>query len=157
MWFREIAAVEDPGRRELQAFVDGVLKFLKFVLEHREEFPFLWEDAPELRELAIETFRRDVSKSADELRRIIPDISNELLVMHGLIGRPAKFKFRVVNTIANLWDRVRPQKTRICGWFKQMTEAIDAILKSLTGAAGGIGGVLEEFKDTMSALAGSEK
>ena len=33
MSFREIVAVNDPGRRELQGFVSAVLKFFGFVLE----------------------------------------------------------------------------------------------------------------------------
>jgi hypothetical protein len=143
MWFREIAEVENPGRGELQAFVDAVMEFLGFVLEHPDEFAFLWEDAPELRELAIDTFREDVSESAAELRRVIPEIPNEALAIHGLIGRPAEFKFKVLHSVANLWDNVRNQGGRIRGWFKRTTKAIDVILDSLGGAAGGIGGVLE--------------
>ncbi len=70
MWFREIAAVEDPGRRELQAFVTAVLKFLGFVLEHLDEFVFLWDDDQDLREVATETSRRDASERRVVLRRI---------------------------------------------------------------------------------------
>jgi len=157
MWFREIATVEKPGRRELQGFVDGVFKFLEFVLERREEFGFLWKDAPALRNLAFETFRQDVSKSAAELRRRIPRISREILVRHGLVGRPAKFKFEVLNAVANRWTRVRSQKTRIRGWFKRTIKAIDVILDSLGPAAAGVGGVLKEFKDTMEVLSDAEK
>jgi hypothetical protein len=45
---------------------------------------------------------------------------------------------------------------RIRGWFKRLIEAIDAVLDSLIEAAGGVGGLIKEFKDALSALAGSE-
>src|ERR1700730_3218323 len=128
MWFREIATVENPGREELQAFVDAVMKFLGFVLEHRDEFAFLWENDPQLRDLAMETFQQDVSDSAYELRSVIPELSDGGLAIHGLVGRPARFKFKVLNSVANLWP-ARAQ-LRIRGWFKQIIEAIDAILGS---------------------------
>jgi len=37
-------------------------------------------------------------------------------------------------------------------WLKKMYEAIDAILDSIIGAAGGAGGVVKEFKAALSAL-----
>ena len=157
MWFREIAAAEEPGKPELQRFIDGIMEFLEFVLTHPDEFAFLWEEAPELREQAIETFRRDVSEGAGELRRIIPEIPNEALVRHGLLGRPLRFKFRVVNMVANVWEVVRGRRSLIRGWFKRTTRAIDVILDSLGPAVGGVGGVLKEFKDTMEVLSDAEK
>ena len=159
MWFREIAAVEDPGRPELQAFIDAVLEFLRFVLEDRDEFAFLWAQAPELRNLAVETFESDVEESAGELRARIPqNISTETLVRHGLIGRPARFKFRVLNMVANGWERVQAQQPRIRGWWlKRTMKAIDEILESLGLAAGGFGGVLKEFKGTMEVLSDAEE
>lgn len=47
MWFTDIANVSDPGRIELDGFVTGVDKFLKFVIESKD-FGFLCEDDPEL-------------------------------------------------------------------------------------------------------------
>ncbi len=133
------------------------MRFLGFVLAHRDEFAFLWEEDPQLRELAIETFERDVSDSAYALRSAITDISNEALAIHGLVGRPAKFKFEVLNTVADQWDTIREQTGRIRGWFKRTAKAIDVILDSLGAAAGGIGGVLKEFKDTMEVLSESDR
>jgi len=155
MWFREIAALDNPGRPELQSFVDRVIKFLHLVLED-DEFAFLWRDAPELRSQARETFDRDVVESARDLRNAIPQIADAILVQHGLIGRPARFKFRVLNTVANLWERVRGQ-LGVGKWFKRIIEAIDAILGSLIDASGGIGSILKEFKDALSALADTQE
>ena len=157
MWFREIAAVEDPGRDELEAFVDGILKFLSFVLERRQDFGFLWVEAPELRDLAIETFQRDVTESAAELRAIIPEISTQTLVRHGLLGRPVRFKFQVLNMVANGWERVQVQRPLIRWWLNRTMKAIDEILESLGLAAGGFGGVLKEFKGTMEVLSDAEE
>ena len=152
MWFTDIAEIQNPGREELVRFVDAVLKFLGFVLE-RDEFAFLWQDVRDLRDLARETFNGDVVESAGELNNAIANISERVLASHGLVGRPARFKFRVLNSIANLWP-ARAQ-LRIRGWFKQMVEAIDAILGSLVDAAGGAGGIIKEFKDALAPLAGT--
>ena len=118
MWFTNIAEVDEPGREELRRFVDAVLKFLDFVLE-RNEFAFLWQDASELKDLARETFNRDVLESAGELQNAIPNISSRALAVHGLVGRPARFKFRVLNSVANLWParaqlRIRKLRGRRC-------------------------------------------
>jgi hypothetical protein len=156
MWFIEISQVENPGRKELHLFVDGVLKFLNFVLQHADEFAFLWEQDSQLRALASETLELDVSASASSLHSIIEEISNEALIRHGLVGRPARFKFRVLNSIANRWGSVRRQG-RIRGWLKRVVDAIDAILDSLIDAAGGAGGLIKEFKDALCALAQEEK
>ena len=155
MWFTEIAEVQEPGKDELQRFVNAVLDFLDFVLEHQDDFAFLWQGREELRELARETFRSDVMEiGGPELRSAIREISDRALRSHGLTGRPARFKFRVLNSIANMWELVRGQG-RVLGWFKQIVEAIDAILDSLIDAAGGAGGLIKEFKDALSALAGT--
>ena len=156
MWFVEIAKVENPGRKELHLFVDGVVKFLDFVLKHPKDFGFLWKEDPQLRSLAIETFENDISQSASVLKDKIKNIKNQALVRHGLIRRPARFKFRVLNAIEKRWQRVRKQG-KIRGWFKRIVDAIDAILDSLIEAAGGAGGLIKEFKDALSALAGEEK
>jgi hypothetical protein len=155
MWFIEIAEVENPARQELHRFVEGVLNFLDFVLNHPEEFRFLWEEDPELRSLALETFTLDVLPSAAVLHDRIEGIRNQALIRHGLVGRPARFKFQVLNVIANRWERVK-KRGRIRGWFKRIVDGIDAILDSLIEAAGGAGGLIKEFKDSLCALTGEE-
>ena len=153
MWFGEIAASENPGREELQLFVRNVRNFFGFVLENMDEFSFLWEGAPELHDLAWETFRFDIAEGAGlELDYAIRDISPERLRRHGLEGRPLRFKFKVLDAIGNQWERVKGQLS-IREWFKKVIEAIDAVLDSLIDAAGGAGGLIKEFKDSLSALA----
>lgn len=154
MWFNEIAEVESPGTQELQRFVGGVLEFLGFVLERREEFAFLWNDHAQLREMALDTFYRDVIESGRHLQEVIPNIETQSLRLHGLEGRPLKFKIAVTNAIANTWDFAW-NRFRIRDWFKRIVEAIDALLDSLIQAAGGVGGLVKEFKDALSALAPS--
>lgn len=153
MWFTELAAVESPSRAELHRFVDAVIDFLGFVLERPEDFSFLWEGNPELLPLARDTYSRDVSETgASELHRAIPAIREGLLISHGLLGRPMRFKLRVLASISDAWERVRGQFI-IRDWFKRVVDAIDAILDSLINAAGGAGGIIKEFKDALSALA----
>jgi hypothetical protein len=151
MWFSDLAEVQNPARIELQHFVEATRNFLGFVLE-MPEFGFLWEDDGNLLALARETFNTDVRLSAEALQEAIPNIPQEALSQHGLVGRPMKFKFRVMDTIGRQWERVRGQ-FRIREWFKRIIEAIDAALSSLIDAAGGIGGLLKEFKDALSSLA----
>ena len=153
MWFNQVAAAERPGRKELKLFVYNVCDFLGFVLENRNDFGFLWEDSPELHELALETFQYDIAEGASlELVSAIREISQDDLNTHGLKGRPLKFKFRVLDSIGNQWKRFRGQLS-IREWFKKIIDAIDAILGSLIDAAGGAGGIIKEFKDALSSLA----
>lgn len=152
MWFTELAAVENPGRDELHRFVDSVIDFLGFVLERRDYFAFLWEDDPELLPLAQDTYSGDVRETgASELHRAIPAIREGVLISHGLVGRPMRFKLSLLTSISDAWERVRGQ-FGIRDWFKRVVDAIDAILDSLIDAAGGIGGIIKEFKDALSAL-----
>lgn len=158
MWFDEIAANENPNIIELRGFVNGVTQFLKFVLDDKS-FLFLWNDDKELHRLALETFEGDVLVHSRLLLAQIEIPSPSLmgsLIEHGLIGRPMKFKLRVLNFIAKQWERVRGQFT-IREWLKRMFDAIDAILDSLIDAAGAIGSVIKEFKDALSALVSSDK
>ena len=148
--FLSIAAVPNPGKGELSQFTRDVESFLSNAVED-DEFAFLWTDAPELRALARETLREDVSRSGGALRDAIKDIQESRLVTHGLRGRPLRFKFNVLASVARLWSKVKGKLT-IRGWFKKMCEAIDAVLDSLIQAAGAIGGALKEFKDALSAL-----
>ena len=153
MWFKEIAASENPGREELGTFVWNVRNFLGFVLENTEEFSFLWEKSPELHEMAWETFRFDIAEGAGlELVHAISDISPKKLRQHGLEGRPLRFKFNVLNSIGSQWEKVKGQFS-IREWFKKLVDAIDAILDSLIDAADGAGGLIKEFKDALGALA----
>lgn len=153
MWFTELATIENPGRDELHRFVDAVIDFLGFVLERRDDFAFLWQDDPELLQLALDTYFGDVREVGErELHRAIPGIRDSLLISHGLVGRPMKFKLKVVASVSDAWERVRGQFS-IRDWFKRVLDAIDAILDSLIDAASGAGGIIKEFKDALSALA----
>ncbi len=153
MWFDNVAASENPGREELHMFVCDLRNFFAYVLDNTKEFYFLWEESPELRELAIDTFRFDISEGAGlDLGKAIPYISSEKLHQHGLEGRPLRFKFKVLNAIGNRWEKVRGQLS-VREWFKKIIDAIDAILDSLIDAAGGTGGLIKEFKDALGALA----
>jgi hypothetical protein len=151
MWFTEVAAVENPGIEDLQRFVLSTMNFLAFVLE-APEFGFLWVNDGDLAALARETFRTDVDRSARELLATIPQIPERALDIHGLLGRPMRFKNRVVDSIGRQWERVRAQLS-IPEWFRKIVEAIDAALDSLIAAAGGVGGIIKEFKDALLALA----
>ncbi|MFH1628025.1 MAG: hypothetical protein ABIE47_04800 [Pseudomonadota bacterium] len=153
MWFNEIAASKDPGRDELSQFVRNVRNFLGYVLEDKENFAFLWENSPDLYKMALETFSLDIAEGAGlDLDLSIPEISSKNLHIHGLEGRPLKFKFRVLNSIGNQWEEVKARSS-VRGWFKKIIEAIDAILDSLIAAAGGAGGIIKEFKAALSSLA----
>ena len=125
--------------------------FLDFVLESRE-LAFLWEDDQSLAALARETFNSDVRQSAGALREAIPNITQDVLRMHGLIGLPMRFKFRVMDSIGRKWEQVRGQFT-MREWFSRIIDAIDAALDSLIAAAGGVGSLIKEFKDALRALA----
>jgi len=150
-WFSEIADVEDPGRSELILFLDQVQNFLGFVLEDNTEFGFLWEDNPELLDLARETFALDIGEGIGELKGTIPKIREQVLFSHGLRGRPLRFKLKLLSSISEKWRKVKGKFT-VREWLKRIFDAIDAILDSLINAAGGVGGMVKEFKDALSAL-----
>ena len=151
MWFSEIAGTEDPGRNELSQFIGRINEFFFFVLENTNDFSFLWEDDPELQPLAMETFKYDVSEGAAYLQQMVPEIPEHSLISHGLLGRPMRFKLRVLDAIGRKWEIVRGQFS-VREWLKQIFEAIDAILDSLIDAAGGAGSLIKEFKDALSSL-----
>jgi hypothetical protein len=161
MWFENIAKVDEPGPGELMEFTRGVETFLGFVLKERHDFAFLWEDEPDLWELAEDTYNNDVRPAAGKIRDVIGKIPESILDQHGLRNRPLKFKLRVLNSIANRWRRIREQfqvgtlRRMLAAreWFKKVVEAIDAVLDSLIEAAGGAGGLIKEFKDALRALA----
>ena len=153
MWFDDIAEVDNPGREELKLFVHDVRHFLFYVLVDKRNFGFLWEQNPILFDLAMETMRFDIAEGAGlELDSAIDEISNYQLRSHGLEGRPLRFKFQVLYTIANQWDSIGDALS-VREWFDKIIDAIDAILDSLINAAGGAGGIIKEFKETLSSLA----
>jgi hypothetical protein len=166
MWFDEIAAVREPGIQELHGFLEGMLRFFAFALRE-DAFSFLWEDDRELRGLARDTFELDVIPAVrhlhEELEKAAPTPEgNRRLLDHGLLGRPMRFKLRVLNSIAGQYEKLRQQvaagvkwfkgQFSMREWFKQLCEAIDAILESISEALGGAGGLIIEFKDALSAL-----
>jgi hypothetical protein len=156
-WFENIAAVENPNINELRGFVKEVTSFLNFTLTN-DSFHFLWKDDADLRRLALETFKGDVLPHSTLLlaKMEIPSPSfTGRLIEHGLIGRPMRFKLKVLNSIAKRWERLKGQFT-IREWLKRMFEAIDAILDSLIDAAGAVGAVIKEFKDALSALVSTD-
>lgn len=148
-WFSEIANVENPGRHELNLFLDQVYNFLGFVLEDKSEFAFLWEDNPDLLDLARKTFTSDIGEAISELKGT--NIDELKLSSHGLLGRPLRFKLKVLWSISEKWKKVKG-KFAVREWLKRIFDAIDAILDSLINAAGGTGGMVKEFKDALSAL-----
>jgi hypothetical protein len=149
--FAKIASEENPGPHELRSFVDGTVEFLNVVLTD-ENFSFLWESEPELHELAIDTFEHDVLESASQLKEASYEISERSLIDHGLIGRPMRFKLRVLDFIGRNWKRKIQGQFSVREWLKKIIDAIDAILDSLIDAAGGKGGMIKEFKDAVAAL-----
>jgi len=151
MWFSDIASKEYPGIDELRSFVDGTMEFLNFVLTE-DDFNFLWEDEPDLRELATETFRRDVSEGSYYLKQAIGEIPERSLMDHGLIGRPMHFKLRVLDSISRNWEKRFSGQFSVREWLKKIIDAIDAALDSLVDAAG-VGGLIKEFKDALASLA----
>jgi hypothetical protein len=152
MWFTDIASREYPGRDELILFVDGTMEFLNFVLTE-DAFDFLWKEDPELRDLATETFQRDLSEGSYYLKQAIGDIPDRSLMDHGLIGRPMHFKLRVIDSISRNWENRFSGQFSVSEWLKKIIDAIDAALDSLVEAAGGVGGLIKEFKDALASLA----
>lgn len=150
MWFSQIAQVENPGKPELQSFVQSTGQFLGMVIES-EEFSFLWEYDFQLRQLAMDTFFRDIVDHVGELQSAVPEIPERSLYLHGLLGRPLHFKLRVLDSIGRRWESVRDSLS-IREWLKKIIDAIDAILDSLIDAAAGIGAAVKEFKDALGAL-----
>lgn len=153
MWFTDVASVDNPGTEELRRFVQDVRHFLLFILEDTQNFGFLWQHDPALYDLAMDTMKHDIAQGAGlELDDAIHRIENERLYSHGLEGRPLKFKFQVLNSIANQWKSVR-RDFSIREWLKNVVDAIDAILDPLIDAASDKGRLIKEFKDALAALA----
>jgi hypothetical protein len=150
MWFKEIAQHPNPGRNELGQFLLNTQNFLAFSLE-AGEFAFMWEGQPALRALANETFREDVIPTIERLIGRLPEIPQVQLNQHGLVERALRFKLLALDSIANQFESLRGQFS-VREWLKRVFDAIDAILDSLIQAAGGVGGLVKEFKDALSAL-----
>lgn len=153
MWFTDVASADNPGREELRLFVQDVRHFLFFILEDRQNFGFLWRHDPSLHDLAMDTMKHDIAHGAGlELDNAIHRIEDDRLYSHGLEGRPLKFKFQVLDSIANQWKSVR-RDFSVREWLKNIVGAIDAILDSLIDATHGAGRVIKDFKDALSSLA----
>lgn len=150
MWFDHLGQAPETGRNELHAFMAAVRNFLHDVLRDRENFGFLWNLDPELERLAQETFETDIQQGFGEMEKGIYEAQDRRLHGHGLLGRPLRFKLRVVAALGRRWERVRGQFSARA-WFKRMVDAIDALLDSLIEAVGA-GGVIKEFKDALAAL-----
>jgi hypothetical protein len=150
-WFVRVAEIRNPDREHLALFLDEVMRLLEHTLKS-EEAQVLWALNPELRGMAMEAYETDVRRGAEELGAAIRQIPNASLVQHGLIGRPARFKYNVMATVSRGWGRVRAHFT-IRGGFRKVVEAVDAHLESFIAASGGVGGVVKEFKDALLALA----
>lgn len=175
MSFLELSRVEDPGKNELRAFVVAVRQFLTDVVNDDENFGFLWYSDSTLRGLASSTLERDINEGAGlALDQEIGRISDEALYLHGLRGRPLRFKLAVLAAIDEskgtylngmspvsdfaVLSRLPPELRKrfsMREWLKKIIDAIDAILDSLLDAvsAPGAGGILKEFKDALRALA----
>ena len=95
---------KSPDRADLRAFVSGIQNFFASVLEN--DFNFLWEDQPEVLNLARKTFNEDIRKSADDLHKRISHIPVDQLEFHGLIGGPMKFKLGVLASIDKEWNEI---------------------------------------------------
>ena len=153
MWFTDVASVDNPGREQLRLFVQDVRHFLLFVLEDTQNFGFLWQYDPSLHKLAVETMKNDIAKGAGlELDEAITLIDNDRLSSFGLAGRPLKFSFQVLNSIANQWKSVR-RDFSVREWFRRMVDAINTILDPLIEAANGAGRLIKHYKDALCALA----
>jgi len=152
MWFTDVASVDNPGKEELRLFVQDVRHFLFFILEDTQNFGFLWQQDPSLYDLAMDTMKHDIAQGAGlELDKAIHQIEHVRLHSYGLQGRPLKFKLQVLNSIANQWKSVR-RDFSIREWFKNLVDAIDAILDPLIDAANGAGRLIKEFNDALSSL-----
>jgi len=153
MWFTDLAYADNPGREELRLFVQDVRHFLLFILEDTQNFGFLWRHDPSLHGLAIATMKQDIAQGAGlELDKAISQIDDARLSTHGLKGRPLRFRFQVLNSIANQWKSIR-RNFSVREWFKQVVEAIDAILDPLIDAANGAGRLIRAFKQSLVSLA----
>ena len=153
MWFNNLVESEHPGEKELEMFVCDLHHFLITVLEDQRYFGFLWEHDPSLRQLALDTYLFEIAeKGVQELLTAIPQISPTKICQHGLEGRPLRFKFHVINTIANQLHSDKKHFS-IRAWFKKLIDAIGDLLDSLIDAAGGAGGLIKELKDALGSLA----
>ena len=153
MWFTDVVSADNPGKEELRLFVQDVRHFLFFILEDKQNFGFLWQHDLSLHDLAMDTMKQDIAQGAGlELDKAINQIENARLYSYGLEGRPLKFKFQVLNSIANQWKSVR-RDFSVREWLRSMVHSIDTILDPLIEAANGPGRQIKHFKDALCALA----
>ncbi len=146
---------QDPGFAELKIFLTDTYNFIGNILEDTELFGFLWEEDESLHDLAVDTFTSDVHVEIMKLHDQVEKMPFEMVQSHGLQGRPLYFKFKALHTISsiNIRERLKGQFS-VRGWLKRVFSFIDTILDSIIAALGlGVGGLVKEFKDTLSALA----
>lgn len=152
MWLDDIGRESNPGPGALGAFVHGVFGFLGQAIEDPELGRFLWENDGNLQSDAKQTFYEDVAPAAKDLEARVQGLPDDAVTAHGLRGTALRFKLRVVASIARRWENIKGT-LGVREWFRKMCEAIDALLDSLIEAAGGAGGLIKEFKDSLMALA----
>jgi hypothetical protein len=153
-YFDQLAGLDNPGRTELQLFIEGVIHLLRDLLDGsvieggEPEMPALFKA---MRKLAVPTFFEDVLPWFEQVRADIPDISTRALAAHGLQGRPLAFKFDVLDIIERALDRLGD----FTHWIKTILAAIDVILESVLSAliVSGIptGTLGKEFKQMVEA------
>jgi len=138
----------------LRYFLEDTSTFLGNVIEKEDIYGFLWKEDSDLRKLAADTFERDVRGEIDTLCKSVEKMCPFMVRSHGLKGRPLYFKLRALFSISAMRDKVIRLKNKfsVRGWLKQMFDAIDVILDSIISALGGVGGLVKEFKDMLSAL-----
>lgn len=153
-YFSQLAGLDNPGRTELQLFIDGVTHLLQdlvdgIVIEGGD--PEVSAVFQAMRERAAPTFYGDVLPWFEQVRADIPDIPNRALAAHGLQGRPLAFKFDVLDIIEKALDALGDFKH----WIKAILVAIDVILESVLSALilNGIpvGTLGKEFKQMVEA------
>jgi len=149
--FESIVQVETPGRGELRLFVDEVETFLSFMLyDDRFESRF-WGTRQELRFAAQQSFDNDVLPAIRALRESIESISEEALLAHGLMGSAAFFKYMSLRWLFQKWASGKASPT-VGMAFRRFGQGLDVVLGSLAEAVG-FGGLVEEFKDMLLAIA----
>ncbi len=160
-WFSDLADIENPGAAELACFLEEFQALLQAILRDDELMTRLCRRDTEFRDLARRSFSDDVLRGFSEMQdRLSPHVSrapapldNSIqrgLEEHGLVGVSARFKYRALAKLAKLWCGPRGVFTAGAR-FRRVLEAADVVLVSTISVVG-VGGVVQEFKDTLKAL-----